>query len=144
MPSLILELDNVTNLPDGGPTSFTVLGSRSVDIGRDTYLDWTLPDPNRVVSGRHCEIRYRDGGYVLTDRSTNGTYLNGSDHRLTEPTRLKTGDVIDVGPYIIKVTVHEDEGAAPAAPVDTGNAFGGVGEAAMWDAAGAAPPAPVT
>ena len=60
MVALRLKLDNVTNLPDGGPTSLEVEGRRSVDIGRNTYLDWTLPDPARVVSGRHCEIHYRD------------------------------------------------------------------------------------
>lgn len=140
MASLLLELDNVTNLPDGGPTKFEVRGSRSVDIGRDTYLDWTLPDPNRIVSGRHCEIRYRDGGYFLTDISTNGTYLNGADKRLTEPTRLKTGDVIDVGPYIIKVTVEEDDVAPRAEPATPRAA---AVEVNLWDASGAAPPAPV-
>ena len=73
--ALHLKLDNVTNLPDGGPTSLDVQGRRSVDIGRNTYLDWTLPDPARVVSGRHCEIHFRDGGYWITDISTNGTFL---------------------------------------------------------------------
>lgn len=109
MPTLRLELDNVTNLPDGGPTSLVVEGRRSVDIGRDTYLDWTLPDPSRYVSGRHCEIHYRDGGYFITDISTNGTYLNGSDTRLTEPTRLRSGDQMMIGDYIINVSIDETE-----------------------------------
>ncbi|MEM8665284.1 MAG: type VI secretion system-associated FHA domain protein, partial [Pseudomonadota bacterium] len=107
-----LELDNVTNLADGGPTTFVVEGRRSVDIGRNSYLDWTLPDPTRVVSGRHCEIKWRDGGYWITDVSTNGTFLNGSDTRLTEPWRLHTGDRISIGEYLINVVVEEEEGSS--------------------------------
>ena len=38
------------------------------------HLDWTLPDPTRFISGKHCEVRYRDGGYWLHDVSTNGTF----------------------------------------------------------------------
>ncbi|MEM9224669.1 MAG: type VI secretion system-associated FHA domain protein, partial [Pseudomonadota bacterium] len=120
MVALRLELDNMTNLPDGGPTFLEVQGRRSVDIGRNTYLDWTLPDPTRVVSGKHCEIHYRDGGYWLTDVSTNGTYLNGSDTRLTEPARLQTGDRISIGDYLINVNVEEDDTAAASnAPAAT-------------------------
>ena len=76
---LTLTIENETSLPDGGPLSVSVAGKRGLDIGRDTHLDWTLPDPTRVISGKHCEVRYRDGGYWLYDVSTNGTFLNGSD-----------------------------------------------------------------
>lgn len=133
--ALHLKLDNINNLPDGGPTSLDVQGRRSVDIGRNTYLDWTLPDPARVVSGRHCEIHFRDGGYWITDISTNGTFLNGSDTRLTEPTRLRSGDRIAIGDYLIKVTVEEDgDGpsrtveAPPAGPAE-------LSSGALWDVA---------
>ena len=43
---------------------------RGIDIGRDQHLDWTLPDPTRIISGKHCEIRYHDGAYWLHDVST--------------------------------------------------------------------------
>src|SRR5260370_10356780 len=36
---------------------------------RSTHLDWTLPDPSRSISSKHCEIRFRDGGYWLHDVS---------------------------------------------------------------------------
>lgn len=116
MPSLHLALDNVTTLPDGGPTTFTVEGARSVDIGRNTYLDWTLPDPERVISGRHCEIHFRDGGYWLHDVSRNGTYLNGSEKRLTEPTELRDGDRVAIGDYLVSVAITLDD--APARVVE--------------------------
>ena len=63
--------------PDGGPIRIEVKG-RGLDLGRDSHLDWTLPDPSRSISGKHCEIRYRDGGYWLHDVSTNGTFVNGA------------------------------------------------------------------
>jgi hypothetical protein len=59
---LRFNIENEPNLPDGGPVTFTVTGRRSVDIGRDRHLDWTLPDPARTISGKHCEVHFRDGG----------------------------------------------------------------------------------
>jgi type VI secretion system protein ImpI len=115
---LTLTIENETNLPDGGPLSFTVAGKRGLDIGRDTHLDWTLPDPSRVISGKHCEVRYRDGGYWLYDVSTNGTFLNGSDRRLQAPHRLRNGDRLSIGPYLIAVVVHGEEAAHPAPVIE--------------------------
>jgi predicted component of type VI protein secretion system len=42
---LKLTIENQTSLPDGGPLSVSIEGKRGIDIGRDQYLDWTLPDP---------------------------------------------------------------------------------------------------
>lgn len=112
--ALTLTIENFGSLPDGGPLSHTVSGGRGFDIGRDTYLDWTLPDPNMFISGKHCEVRYKDGAYWLYDVSLNGTYLNGSDHRLLEPHRLRDGDRLGIGQYLIAVTLDEDRDAQPA------------------------------
>jgi type VI secretion system protein ImpI len=106
---LTLTIENETSLPDGGPLSVRVSGTRGLDIGRDRHLDWTLPDPTRQVSGKHCEIRHRDGAYWLCDVSTNGTFLNGSDGRLQSPYRLRNGDRLTIGHYIVAVTVDGDE-----------------------------------
>jgi type VI secretion system protein ImpI len=119
--ALSLQLVNETTLPDGGPVSFRVTGKRGIDIGRDAHLDWTLPDPTRYISGKHCEIRYKEGGYWLHDVSRNGTFLNGTDHRMAAPHRLRTGDRFTVGHYIVAVTVEGEEelaqgNAMPAAP----------------------------
>lgn len=101
--ALHLTLENEVTLPDGGPTSFTVRGRRTVDIGRDQHLDWTLPDPTRFISGKHCEIRYKDGAYWLHDVSTNGTFVNGADQRMRGPHQLRSGDRFIVGHYIVAV-----------------------------------------
>jgi len=110
--TLILAIENFDRLPDGGPVRFQAR-ARGLDIGRDAHLDWTLPDPDRVISSKHCEIRFRDGGYWLTDVSTNGTFLNGSQQRLAAPTRLKAGDRLTIGRYIIGVTVEGDAAPPP-------------------------------
>ena len=120
---LRLSLENEQTLPDGGPVSFTVSGKRSVDIGRDRHLDWTLPDPARLISGKHCEVQYRDGGYWLHDVSTNGTFLNGSQQRMGQPHRLRNGDRIVIGHYVVNVSLDPGEGvAAGSRSADTGAA----------------------
>ncbi|MBR0869384.1 type VI secretion system-associated FHA domain protein TagH [Bradyrhizobium tropiciagri] len=106
---LRFNIENETNLPDGGPVSFAVTGRRSVDIGRDRHLDWTLPDPSRMISGKHCEVHYRDGGYWLSDVSTNGTFLNGADQRMRGAHRLRNGDRLVIGHYVIVVSLDLDE-----------------------------------
>ncbi len=133
--ALRLAIENVTNLPDGGPVSITVSGRRGVDIGRDAHLDWTLPDPNRFISGKHCEIRYEGGAYVLYDVSSNGTFLNGSPHRMHEPRRLQNGDRILIGQYIVAVSVD----AAPEAPSEPVVEVARPIRADLWETDEAAP-----
>jgi len=134
---LHLKIENQISLPDGGPIAITVSAKRGIDIGRDQYLDWVLPDPTRFVSGKHCEIRFRDGAFRLIDVSTNGTFVNGGEFRLGGPHALKSGDRIDIGPYIISVLVEPESqdgdggyaGSAEAVPINE-----------VWDAPEAAPP----
>jgi type VI secretion system protein ImpI len=110
MPSmaLTLRIENETSLPDGGPLSVSIRGKRGIDIGRDQYLDWTLPDPTRVISGKHCEIRWHDGAYWLHDISTNGTFLYGADSRLKAPHQLRDGDRFSIGHYIVVAALDRD------------------------------------
>ena len=109
---LTLQLVNEMTLPDGGPVSFQLNGKCAIGIGRAAHLDWTLPDPTRFISNKHCEIRYKDGGYWLHDVSTNGTFLNGADHRMQAPHRLRNGDRFTVGHYLVAVTLEGTEEAA--------------------------------
>jgi type VI secretion system protein ImpI len=134
--TLRLSIENVDRLPDGGPIRIEVKG-RGLDLGRDSHLDWTLPDPSRSISGKHCEIRYRDGGYWLHDVSTNGTFVNGAEYRLDAPHLLRDGDRLGIGPYIIAASVEEGRkerspAAAAGASFDAGlpDVWAPVGEAA--------------
>jgi type VI secretion system protein ImpI len=137
--ALILRIDNETCLPDGGPLSVSVPGKQGIDIGRDQYLDWTLPDPSRFISGRHCEVRWENGGYWLHDVSTNGTFLNGSDSRLKGPHRLRHGDRLSIGHYIILVTVVGDgSDAKPSEERESGPRH--TGNEDLWSNVQGAPP----
>ncbi len=102
---LKLRIENFDRLPDGGPLEYSV-DRRGFDFGRDGHLDWTLPDKGRIVSGKHCEIRYRDDAYWLVDVSTNGTFVNGSTKRVNSPCQLNEGDRLQVGEYILMVSLN--------------------------------------
>jgi len=132
---LTLRIENETTLPDGGPLSIAVEGTRGIDIGRDQHLDWTLPDPNRFISGKHCEIRWQDGDFWLHDVSTNGTFLYGADGRLKAPHRLRDGDRFLIGHYIIVADVRGGQAEAAreiprSAPAQYDDLWAPVGEAA--------------
>lgn len=112
---LTLTIRNMTQLDNGSPITF-VLDKRGAVIGRAPTVEWSLPDPRSHISSRHCEIAYRDGGYILSDISTNGTFLNGSDMRMPAPHRLATGDILLVGHFEIVAALDGAAAAAAAAP----------------------------
>jgi type VI secretion system protein ImpI len=130
---LRLTIENMDRLPDGGPVRVQVKG-RGLDIGRDQHLDWTLPDPSRLVSSKHCEIRFRDGGYWLHDVSTNGTFVNGAQFRLDAPHLLRSGDRLSIGQYIVAVEIEGQE--PPAALYSSAPGAEGAGD--LWGASGEA------
>jgi type VI secretion system protein ImpI len=136
---VILQLVNETTLPDGGPVSCRISGQRGIDIGRAAHLDWTLPDPTRYISSKHCEIRYANGGYWLHDVSTNGTFLNGAQHRMHEPHQLRNGDRFLIGHYIVAVTIEGEE--QPTRQGDPGTNSIPPNDQEIWaDTPGVAPP----
>jgi len=67
-----------------------------ITIGRDPHARVPLDSP--VISRQHARLDpTKDGGHILTDlNSKNGTFVNGK--RITR-VRLRTGDVIRIGPY---------------------------------------------
>ncbi len=129
---LRLTIENMDRLPDGGPVRVQVQG-RGLDIGRDQHLDWTLPDPSRHVSSKHCEIRFRDGGYWLHDVSTNGTFVNGAQFRLDAPHLLRNGDRLSIGQYIVAVEI---DGQEAASAVQSASPPGAQNAADLWGASG--------
>lgn len=130
--TLRLVIENMDRLPDGGPLRVEVKG-RGLDIGRDAHLDWTLPDPGRTVSGKHCEIRYREADYWLLDVSRNGTFVNGAQFRLEAPYRLRDGDRLTIGPYLVAVTIEGGRAIAPQSNMPASNAWDAVGDSAPPD-----------
>ena len=134
--TISMKIDNFDALPDGGPLIYQA-HRRGFEIGRE-HRDWTLPDPNMFISGRHCEIRFEKDGYWLYDVSRNGTFLNGSQQRIKSPHLLANGDRLKIGQYLVAVSVdlagEADEGdASPfvSAPRSADN---------IWDTGEPAPP----
>jgi pSer/pThr/pTyr-binding forkhead associated (FHA) protein len=66
------------------------LPGRRVVIGRDTDCDLVMP--GKGVSRRHASISPVPGGYLLTDESSNGTFVNGA--RIAGTHVLDHGDVL--------------------------------------------------
>jgi pSer/pThr/pTyr-binding forkhead associated (FHA) protein len=84
---------------------FFALGQPVVRLGRALSNDVILED--RRVSRRHAQLRWRAGGYHLSDMgSSSGSSLNG---RLVQPGQevpLAEGDVISLAGLILKVHVR--------------------------------------
>jgi type VI secretion system FHA domain protein len=95
------------------------LSEGSMEIGRGHSNDWVLR--MQTVSTRHCSFSAVPDGFVVTDlKSTNGTRLNGRPLKPHAPTALRTGDVVEIGPYRLVVSV---EGPAEDICASSTNAF---------------------
>jgi type VI secretion system protein ImpI len=108
---LTLRIENFDFLPDGGPLEFSAT-ARGCEVGRDSAMDWTLPDPGRHISSRHFEVVYRDRQFWLNDISTNGTFVYGQSMRVSSPLALSHNERLQVGQYIIRVLIGD-----PAQPM---------------------------
>jgi len=124
--TLTLRIENFDVLDNAGAVQM-VLNQRGCEAGRGAAMDWVLPDPARRISGHHFSVDFRDGAYWLTDVSMNGTYLQGSPHRLQGPHRIQTGDRFIVGHYVIvtesaaQATPYAAPSMAPAMPPAAGD-----------------------
>lgn len=116
---LLLTVKSYGGAPPDRPASLRV-GAGGCTLGRNPGNDLALSDPDRLVSGLHAQIELRPDGVWLTDKSTNGTFLNHAAERLasSEPTRLQDGDILGIGPYEISVSLVENPlGSTPADPI---------------------------
>jgi|WetSurMetagenome_2_1015567.scaffolds.fasta_scaffold00979_2 type VI secretion system protein ImpL len=91
--------------------------SDRVRIGRQIDNDLRFdPEKERQVSGHHAEISRQDESFLITDlQSKNWTFVNG--RRITEPTPLADGDIIQFAPHGPKVVFLRRNPAAETAPV---------------------------
>ena len=116
---LVLKIVGRDVLDDGSPSIFVAERGRAV-IGRSLQADWRLPDPRNEIAMLHCEIAREDGGFVIIDRSTSGTLVNGVPIVLGVPHRIDAGDQLTIGTYELEVVSAEEMGVSaglrPAAP----------------------------
>jgi type VI secretion system protein len=98
-----------------GTHSTKVFGVHGGSIGRGTDNAWSLPDPERYLSGKHARIDFRAGAYVLVDTSSNGTFINGATLPLGKyhDYTLKDGDYIRLGEYELLVSIDKGNDFSP-------------------------------
>ncbi|WP_462382848.1 type VI secretion system-associated FHA domain protein TagH [Pseudomonas sp. Marseille-QA0892] len=84
-------------------------GQRGGVIGRSAEADWTLPDNQRLISGRHAEITFEDGAFFLTDVSSNGVELKqeGLGLKKYERYRIRQGDIFCLGRTDIRASFEQ-------------------------------------
>jgi predicted component of type VI protein secretion system len=102
-PAGVAELQcEVTNLP--------------FSIGRAPDNDWALPDPGRVLSKHHCRITANHETWLITDTSSNGTFVNGDGLDPDRPQVLRSGDRLVFGAYEVEALVHDSTRQAGSDP----------------------------
>lgn len=117
---------SILRSPEGVPPEMRQVAGGEFIIGRGSECDWALPDPERVLSKRHCLIAFDGDGWHVTDTSTNGSFLNHLSDRLDTdvPRPLRNGDRLIFGAYEIEIVIDraapwpvEPDGKGDASPV---------------------------
>ncbi|MDR6291624.1 type VI secretion system protein ImpI/type VI secretion system protein [Inquilinus ginsengisoli] len=106
---------SILRCPDGVPPETRTVGGGEFTIGRGTECDWVLPDPERVLSKRHCVVAFDGNAWRVTDTSTNGTFLNQLTDRVDAdaPRLLRDGDRLVFGAYEIEAVFDRQPSALP-------------------------------
>ena len=117
-PALLLTL-TVTAGPASPGLDRRDVATGQLSIGRAAENDWVLPDPDRVLSKRHCVVGLRGEGWLVADMSSNGTFLNDAPAPigLGRVERLQHGDRLRLGGY--ELSVRLDRAAEVPAPMDS-------------------------
>src|SRR5258707_14249181 len=109
-----LTLTVIASQPGNAPCG----ASRAVErdpltIGRGAGCDWILPDPLNHLSKRHCLIvaAASEAGFVVTDTSTNGVFINEASEPLGngKSAALQDGDRIALGDYLLEARIAAAE-----------------------------------
>ena len=91
------------------------LNGTEFKIGRDFAADICLPDLSGQISRTHTVLKKTsEGGYKITNTSTNGTALNGNDMSSQETLPVADGDIISLGDYQLLIGIVG--GARPVSP----------------------------
>ena len=84
------------------------LGESAITLGRSFDTDIQIYD--LMVTRRHCKISPTPRGYVAEDLgSSNGTFVN--DQRISGPTTLKHGDLLNVHGAVFRFAEQEEAGS---------------------------------
>jgi len=116
MPELVLTVAAYKGLPPREAKHFR-LSDGSCILGRRSGCDLELPDTECVVSGQHARVELKGQCFVVTDVSTNGTYINSTQTPIgpNEAVPLTDGDRLHIGPYELTVSIAAAPPAATSA-----------------------------
>ncbi|GAB1584262.1 FHA domain-containing protein [Phyllobacterium phragmitis] len=92
-------------------------------LGRSARCDWQIPDPQCMVSKLHCLIEADRDGFVLHDKSANGSLVDGILVQEGESARLSHGTVIELAGFTFKVSLRGEKDPEFADP-DAGLVLG--------------------
>lgn len=71
-------------------------------IGRNEGNTLVLPDEAKTISRQHATVTFEGGGFALADQGANPTLCNGAPVGAGQKVRLRHGDELRVGPYVIR------------------------------------------
>ncbi len=74
-------------------------------LGRSADCDWQLPEDQRSVSKLHCIIERDRDGFVLLDKSANGSRVNGVTVHEGETARLGDRSRLELGGLAFAVSI---------------------------------------
>lgn len=124
--TLRLELKPARGFPQDGQSQRWYFETGSRTVGRASDCDWQIPDPKRTISKVHCVIESDRDGFLLRDKSANGTRVDGVMVHEGETTRLDPGSVVELGGFSLVVAMsgerdadHDDPDADLALDADS-------------------------
>ncbi|SIQ49105.1 FHA domain protein [Rhizobium sp. RU35A] len=88
-------------------------------VGRSPDCDWQLPDEDRCVSKVHCVIERRGDSFVLVDRSSNGSQLDGLWLQDGASAPLRDGSMLGIGNLSFRVSILGERVAPQEDPDDS-------------------------
>ncbi|MCG8295954.1 type VI secretion system-associated FHA domain protein TagH [Pseudomonas entomophila] len=86
-------------------------GRAGGEIGRAKDCHWCIEDDKRHLSSHHAQVTYENGGFFLTDISSNGVRLasSGAQLRKGEPYRIEQGAVYRLGDIEVRARLIDSE-----------------------------------
>lgn len=104
-----------SNLGERSTHAFDMAGGT---IGRSANCEWSLPDASNTLSARHAAVSHNGHGFVVTDTSTNGVYLNSVDMPIGrgQSAPLAHGDTLYISDYVVSVALLREPTQAQQMP----------------------------
>lgn len=100
---IVLTVISYNGAPSEGlSANFDELGGT---IGRADNNQLVLPDPERTISRVHARVVFRTTGYMVVDNGSNPISVNGSVLGAGREHPLAPGDQLQIGGYLLGVTV---------------------------------------